>query len=71
MQATPAHKKMIAQINRIVAQLASCLRLYEKLLYCQISSHMETKLTDNLWFQERTQCSTLSYSDDGEMESNS
>ena len=71
---TPAHKKgdRTDKSNyRPVGILPAMSKIYEKLLYCQISTHIETKLAENLWFQERTQCSTLPYSNAGEMESNS
>ena len=48
---TPAHKKgdRTEKSNyRPVSILPAMSKIYEKLLYCQISTHMETKLADHL-----------------------
>ena len=48
---TPAHKKgdRTGKSNyRPVSILPAMSKIYEKLLYCQISTHMETKVADNL-----------------------
>ena len=46
-------------------------KVYEKLLYCQTNTYMETKVADNLYgFTKGTQCLTLLDSNAGEMEIN-
>ena len=48
---TPAHKKGDSTDKtsyRPATIFPAMSKIYEKLLYCQISTHMETKLADNL-----------------------